>query len=798
MLGQIAFSRRARLTAVPAALLIINSFAVFPARASSQPPALKILSLLESKQYAAAVRMLEKEIRRSRSQSQKGHYALLLSQIPLSVRTKKPRHEYSFMAARHAENIPRKKRMQLWIEAADGFFKNGNLNKAEGAYKKASSLAREEKARSETVYILYKRAWTWVNQKDHIKAFYFLIEAEKEKKSRLRENILFDIGRVWAESQYLKSKAPIAALAAVFQSVGSKEKKSILDGIIRGMRRKKKNINKVFSALLKNQTVFSQTVNHILTGKIALIPGSCGLIPYMEKAAPAELSRDESLSVLNVCSRALISKKRKTRSRKSYLKKIINLYLAFERRGIERWPLTLIYEYLGRKDRACEESLRQLTEIAADLGLKAGLESKSASNQKTKGKKILESFGESFRLCGEAKKPDMQLIAETANSLLMSDELMKRYTTAEGAWENIFFQFLDSERFFPAIKNLLLKLPAWKGKKDLPPMLFLSHIKEYQPEEIKAFLSRFSPKPAKSYYIDILIEADFLAPEEMEAYLPLSRADSYRKIAPWFQMALSEKLSAKQKDIIISKLLDHFPSKKEDQKTAALFLALHYLKTGPIADVFRYWGRVSAAFEKKALAMELFEKGLGEAAPACRAFSSSFLASADSEKKSFQRGGSSPKNAAVKGTGGGALMMAAVKNSSLLQFMRQCCLLMESKGDAPKHEESRRRLKPPAVLKGSPLAGDFVFLADIQNRTVYLEKDISRLESRTSEMIMKLKSSILRHQKRKWSSKALVERAAALLQKQIEIFERELGRLAASSPHGAKYEELKKIVAQWR
>ena len=38
-----------------------------------------------------------------------------------------------------------------------------------------------------------------------------------------------------------------------------------------------------------------------------------------------------------------------------------------------------------------------------------------------------------------------------------------------------------------------------------------------------------------------------------------------------------------------------------------------------------------------------------------------------------------------------------------------------------------------------------------------------------------------------------------LLQKQIDLFlDWSLGRLAVSSQHGAKYEELKKIVSQWR
>ena len=266
--------------------------------------------------------------------------------------------------------------------------------------------------------------------------------------------------------------------------------------------------------------------------------------------------------------------------------------------------------------------------------------------------------------------------------------------------------------------------------------------------------------------------------------MPLARADSYRKIAPWLQQALAERLSAKQKEALTAKLLAHFPLAREDQKSASLFLAIHYLKADDIEKIFQHWGKLAAAFEKKALALELFEKSLaGGKAGGCEAWPAPFA--------SFQAGGGPSKKEAAGRAGGGGAAFPAARSRPLTRFMAYCCQLLKSGAPAG-------RLKPPSVLKSSPLAGDFVFLSRVQSRTAYLERGISRLEDRTSKMIMALKRSVSRHQKRKWSSKALAERAAGLLQKQIGLFESELGRLAASSPHGEKYTELKKIVTQWK
>ena len=256
-------------------------------------------------------------------------------------------------------------------------------------------------------------------------------------------------------------------------------------------------------------------------------------------------------------------------------------------------------------------------------------------------------------------------------------------------------------------------------------MLLLSHIPDYKPKEIKDFLNRFSPKPVKSYYLDILIAGDFLTAEELQVWLPVSRINSYREILPWLKKMISKKLTADQKQTVIAKLRKHFPSDEKARKEASSFLALHYLKTDQITEIFQTWNQISSAFSNKNLALEFFEKSFNEKEKTCTNFKSPPMA----------------KKAA---------------SSPLLKFIEQCCQILNSKTGTV-----IRGFKPPASLRSSALAKDFVFLVRIQNKTLWLEKGIAQLQNKTSQMIMNLKASITKYQKREWSLKELATKSEA-------------------------------------
>ena len=134
-----------------------------------------------------------------------------------------------------------------------------------------------------------------------------------------------------------------------------------------------------------------------------------------------------------------------------------------------------------------------------------------------------------------------------------------------------------------------------------------------------------------------------------------------------------------------------------------------------------------------------------------------------------------------------------VSSTSLLKFIDQCCQMINSNENT-----TVSRLKLPSLLKPSALARDIVFLVRVHNRTLWLEKNISQLQNKTSRMIMDLQTGIAKYQKREWRLDEAAEKSETLLQKQIGIFEEELTKLAASSPHAEKYKELRSIVSQWR
>ena len=724
----------------------------FPLSYGLNTVTLRILSLIKDKKYPSAVRLLEREVNKTKDLSVQGHYSLLLNQIPLNVPMKRARHEYAYTAARYAENISPTKRMQLWIEAGDGFFKTGGLKEADRSYKKAFTLAEKEKALSEIVYILYKRAWIQINEKKWPLAFRFLTQALEKGGGRLTENILFDMGRVGVESQYFKNKISFKDLKKHISTLPAEKEKFVIGGVIKGMRRmKKQGINKAVSLFSRNRPFSTRVFNEVLSRQTSIIAQPCQLLTWMKATQPAELNRDGALSVLNSCTQTLISAKKKSRRKKAKVKTIISLYENIERKGIERWPLIRCYEFTGQKGRACNESLYQLVETVKGLSAKTGAD------------KIKGPLTEALRLCGRARK-QTPFLREVAGVLLSSNELIKQYKTGQGEWENTLFHLLDGKLFYPVIKTRLLTADIkWKGK-DLLPLLFLSHIADYRPDDRKKFLNRFGSNPLKPYDLDILIAGDFLTVDELQVWLPFSEVDSYRKTLPYFKKAVSgELLSEDQREKLMGKLLKYFPSQKKDREDAAVFLTLNYLKSGRTADIFKHWDKVAFVFNKKNFAEELFEKNLQEGKTVCEGFK---------------------RSPAQKLT----------VSSPLLKFMDQCCRLLAEKEDG----KPAPGLKIPSVLRSNDMARDFVWLARVRNKTLGLEKRISRLEKNTSGMIRDLKKAISNYKKRKWRLPAVAEKVELLLKKQIELFSKELAKLADSSPHGEEYRELRKIVLKWR
>ncbi len=767
---------------------LVNFLCVFSAY-SIDKKALRILSLLKKKEYSTAVPLMEQEIKNKVNNNKKGHYALLLNELPNNVLMKEKRYEYAFIAARYAKNIPENKRMSLWIEAGDGFFELGYLKKADRCYKEALKLInllvvsssaqpgiikhqkklvlKQEEARlkSSVAYILHKKSWIYVNQKKWTPAFNLLIQALEQKANRLSDIILSDLGKTWVESQYFKNKVSFGSLKKVIKTISEEEKEVLIRGMLKGMHRTfKKNMNKIVSALSVDQQLSTDILNVILRDRTVFMDHPCQLLPWMQKSQIQNLDRELTLSVLNSCAHTVTSSKTKKQVEKKWFGALADLYVKVKRKGIERWPLLLVYSNMGLKNKACSESLSLLIEMT-DL-----------ADSSTPHKELEKTFSETFQFCKKAKG-ELQKIEKAVHTVLSSNTIIQKYKKMDSSWENSLFDFLNLKQVHFVVQKHILQAKEQWWEKDLLPNLVLSHIDSYQPAEIKQFLNRFSSKSLKKYYLDILIhKPSAVTQEELKHLLPLSKVDSYRKTLPWFKKALADDMDSLQKARVMKKLLKYFPSKKKDKKTVSLFLAVNYLKTEQIHLIVEHWNKLSSVFLKKNMAVELFEKILYN--------KNSCVSVLQSE------------------------VLKEIKTSPLLRFIYQCCWMKNTDGNdffviKKGHKKKNKHkflgnLQLPSVLRASALAWDFVWLERTQKKTLWMKKGISQLDSKTSGMIMDLKKAVSHYQKRKWHLKSVAKQMKTLLTRQINLFESELTKLANSSPYGEKYKELRNIVSQWK
>ena len=846
-----------------ASLLILSCIIPFTTMALDKKT-LNILHLLESKKYSLAVPLLEKEIKKTKSKNKKGYYSFLLNQLPANIKMKSPRYKYAFIAAQYAQNIPQQKHLILWIEAGDGFFKSAKLKKANYCYQKAlqhiqikkinqTSLRQRESSKQvspssrgskkigvEKAYILHKQAWININQKKWKQAYTLLNQAIKEKTKKLNNIILLDTGKIWVESQYFKNKVPLLDLETTFYMLSQKAQKNLITGMAQGLHRmKKRSLTPVTSTLSHNKTLSTTILNELLSHSLLPVRFSCSLIPWIEKTQVINLNKKPVFSILNSCAHYWMSKKKHPNKLKQ-LKRIVPLYTQFERTGMERWPLSLAYHTLKWHNKACAESLYQLTEL------------NQATYKPTNYLNLTNSLKESKRFCLKAKinqknikQKDIlpSLALKVTTNFLTSPTLSKIYKNSKGDLESALIHFFKNKKFVSFIEQTVISIKAhknWKGK-DFLPLLLLSNISQYQTKTIAVFMDHFSITPLPSFYLNILMaRQDILTQKNLNKWLPLSEVRSYAQIKPYMKAFLSNHLnqtassalgvgrarsvgqtsSTSQglpiekneayeginqdiKKALSQKLLNYFPKKEKEKKEASVFLALYYLKNNQTLDIFKNWDKLLPIFSQKKLAIELLEKSILDNGEVCQGLDT-LLNQKD--------GGQALSTKKAELTVGGVSLISKNKKrgqisllrpkGELVSFIHQCCEIVHLPYKN-KNKETVKELpsliqKTPIILKSSALAKDFMFLVDIQKNTLFLEKNISLLEKRTSKMVMNLKKSVSRYQKRKWHLKIVAKQVRQLLTKQIDLFEKELNRLSKTSPYGKKYKELKKIVRQWR
>ena len=712
---------------------------------------LRALFLLKNQQYSEAVLLMEQEIVKTKSKAKIGRYALLLHQLPLNIPMEGKRHEYAFKAVRWAKDIPQEKRLGLWIEAADGFFKAGDLKQADFCYKKA--FIHVVKDQSEFAYILHKQAWIQVNRKHWVKAFKLLILALDQKNSRVRQNVLSDMGKIWVESQFFKNSISFSEMTEKISTLSYSEQKKVAEGMIQGINRvERQNIDVVVAILAVNSKLSTYILNQILAGDSPVATEPCRLINWIEHIKFVALPRKSVISILNTCVQHLTKKRSSSRFHKMKLKKVIGFYKKIKDiQGIERWPIALAYDYIGLDKSACYESL----DLMADI-------SDSNIENKVNDQELKKATSEALRLCRNIKKSS-NVVARMVKIIFSSDRLIKKYRKIDLPWENTLFNLLNLKFFHPDIrKNILQAKTGWK-EKDLLPQLVFSRMKYYSSSEIRSFLDLFGSKPLEGYYLDLfLAREDLLEIEHLQKWLPISKVRTYSQLLPYLKKAISNIDNFPQINLVVKKLLEIFPKEKEAKKLASQFLAVYYLKTQKLVDIFEQWEKLQSAFYKKELAVELFESTLYS-----------------------KKGCKTIKLYAVS---------RKMSSFPVLRFTHNACKILK----AGKDLKVVHNLRMPNKLKSSRLAWDFVILSQTKKKTIRLKKSISQLGDRTAKMILSLKKSVLRTQKRKWRLQQVAQRMQFFLGKQIDFFEAELTRLSKSSPQGEKYKELRIIVSQWR
>lgn len=713
--------------------------------------AVEIMALLKGKHYKTAARLLEKAVSEEKNKEKKGYYAFLLNQIPENVSMDQPRYEYAHMAAQWAPNVPKDKRILLWVEAGDGFFHKGFLKEGEHCYGKAIKLIKKHKDKNKLSYVQYKKAWIYVNQKNWEKAFDLLAESTKFS-GKLKRNIFFDLGKVWSESQRFSNKIPLTSLEGIIKKASRKNKSAITNGVIQGIiRSMKDDISSVVSTLSQNKALSTHILSALFSSdKISAFP-PCELLPWVEDVHIDKLKPKVVLPMLNSCVKLLTEstgKKKKKKIKNRNLKSLVKLYGSVERRGIKRWPMVLAYEHLGWKKSACGESVKQFYEVVKEM-------------ISTKDDDVTKSVAEAARLC-KKQRPRSILVKAVVKEVLESKLLALKYKNMDGVFESNLFSLFNLRSFRKPVKNEVLKL--WKSKwmkRDLFPNLVLSGIRSYSSKELRTFLYQWASLPVSGIYLDIMESAKkgLLSEKDLDNWLPLKRVNSYTTVVPWMRQALSKPLELEKQKVLVDKILTYFPSDLKAQKKTASFVSLHFLKTDQIDKVFANWEKLNTAFVNRHLAVELFEKSVYDADEYC----SSVVDVQPLKKKSL-----------------------------LVSFIRQSCALLDS------DNQSTHKMKIPKILSSSLLAQDLAVLRLTHNRTLRLKKGISSLEYKTAPMVLKLRQSIVNFHKRKWKLTTAQLRCQSLLQDQIMLFRAELNKLSKSSPHGDQYVKLAAILDEWR
>lgn len=349
--------RTAIILLVAVALLSLN----FSTQAQASSELLKGMRLISLKNSKDACAVLEKLYHSKTTKNSERFIAARL----LSVQSNKDLK----MAKRHvyAENAlklggegwaDQSTKDGLMRTLGDGYFDEMILDKAAKWYSELTKSPDQE----QVDYGHYKLGWVELNDKRPVNAYKIFrdrLVGEHKAGPDFKSLLVRDMARAWAESA--GTAAPVSELT----SDSSYEQKTVVEGIINGLRRLKEDseIASLRTALLQS-ALATDVISALISQGTGRADADCAIIDWVEgRDDLAKLSREPLLERLNACVR-VIEHDHKTENWKDITRaqRLATLYRSLELNGANRWVKALLLKRIGDRAGAMNEYAKLLGE----------------------------------------------------------------------------------------------------------------------------------------------------------------------------------------------------------------------------------------------------------------------------------------------------------------------------------------------------------------------------------------------------------------------------------------------------
>jgi len=368
--------------------------------AKFENPYFESLNLISKGKIKPAVKILKKLIRKEKNPQQRTAYAALLAQMPLSVNIGGKRHQFAAQALDHPKFLDPDHLVKLSRIAGDGYFEEAELEKAILYY--SLGLDKSLSDNKEISYINYKLGFVYINQREYLKSFPRLVEAyEQDKTKTLQETIAYDIGKTWSESQFFKTKVPMAKLSHFFLD---KEKmgKEIAKGILSTFKKfPKKKDQGILTQISDSDPVFFKILmEHLIDSEYSQTKESCDFVLWLAKLE-SPIKAEKISPTLNSCSKKVVQKQ--GAKKKEILEALAKVYGQIKIQGKDRFAYSQILQLKGESSKACFQLLEQVLEGLA----------------KPKSSSLSDSLALAGRSChGVTQSPPKAKIKEVVKTLL--------------------------------------------------------------------------------------------------------------------------------------------------------------------------------------------------------------------------------------------------------------------------------------------------------------------------------------------------------------------------------------------